>query len=133
MGENDSRSTRKSSTIANTQTVGQLFENQARIYLENHGLTFVTKNFRCSLGEIDLIMKDLDYLVFIEVRFRKNFYYGDSIETISTSKQHRLIRTALFYLQKNKLMDKVNCRFDVLGMNNEKEFVWVKNAFEVHY
>lgn len=102
-------------------------------YLSAQGLKLITRNYRVSCGEIDLIMWDNDYLVFIEVRFRQDTDYGSGIETITKSKQNRIIKAALFYLQQEKLLDKVLCRFDVIGMGAAEKIEWIKNAFEVTY
>jgi len=113
--------------------IGQIAETTASDYLQKKKLQLITKNYRCQHGEIDLIMKDKDHTVFVEVRFRQCSQYGDSIETISPSKQSRLIRTAYHYLQRHNLIDKVNCRFDVLGLNKEEKIIWIRSAFEVEY
>ncbi|OGO95863.1 MAG: YraN family protein [Coxiella sp. RIFCSPHIGHO2_12_FULL_44_14] len=114
-------------------TTGGWAESYACEYLQKQGLSCVMKNFRCPQGEIDLIMQESQYFVFVEVRFRKHPRFGDGIETISYSKQRRLISTALQFLQQRDLIDKVNGRFDVLGITAEKNIVWIKNAFEVQY
>lgn len=113
--------------------IGQASESIASAYLQNQGLKLIEKNFHCAQGEIDLIMEDKDYLVFVEVRFRKHRDYGNSIETISRSKQNRLTRTAQHYLQQHGLMYKTNCRFDVLGLNAQEKITWIKNVFDVEY
>jgi putative endonuclease len=113
--------------------IGQISEKTASAYLQKQGLKLIEKNFRCAQGEIDLIMKDKNYLVFVEVRFRKHRDYGNSIETISHNKQIHLIRTAQYYLQQHSLMYKANCRFDVLGLNREEKITWIKNVFDVEY
>ena len=56
-------------------------------------------------------------LVFIEVRYRKNDFYGAAIETINYNKQRKIINTAKMYLQENSIYDKFICRFDVIGVN----------------
>lgn len=119
----------KETTVAR----GSRAENDACAFLVAQGLEFQTKNFRCPLGEIDLIMRDGEYLIFVEVRFRHDPDFGTSIETISKNKCQRIIRTALYYLQQEKLLDKVFCRFDVVGMDAENNLLWIKNAFEVEY
>lgn len=101
--------------------IGQIAEAAASDYLQKKGLQLIEKNFRCPQGEIDLIMKDKEYLVFVEVRFRQRQHYGNSIETISPTKKSCLIRAATHYLLQHNLVDKVNCRFDVLGLNTEKK------------
>ncbi len=115
------------------QRKGQITERQAQSYLEDHGLVFVERNYRAKCGEIDLIMKDKAHLVFIEVRYRCNPNFGSSVETIRPSKQNRIIRTAQHYLQKYDLMDQVDCRLDVIGIDANHRIIWIKDAFQVQY
>lgn len=110
------------------QDIGFQFEEKARRFLEQNGLNFIEKNFRCENGEIDLIMQEKDYIVFVEVRSRNN--YIEALESISSAKQNRVIRAAKFFLLTNDLFDKVDCRFDVIAMD-ETETHWIKNAFNV--
>jgi len=116
-----------------TTTIGASAERSAEISLKQHGLTLVARNFRCKFGEIDLIMRDNKYLVFIEVRYRAKSMQGSGLESITRTKQLRLTRTALFYLQQNQLMDKIPCRFDAIGMDKQGNSSWIKNAFSVQY
>lgn len=118
---------------SSTQQIGFAAEKNACRYLESQGLTFITNNFRCDFGEIDLIMQDHETLVFIEVRFRKHKDFGHGIETLSASKKQRLIKTAFVYLQQHHLIDKVPCRFDVLGADDQQQYIWIRNAFDVEY
>lgn len=120
----------------NNQRRGQLSEQYAQQYLEQHGLTLVEKNYHFELGshirgEIDLIMRDKDYLVFVEVRFRLKDTFGNSLETINRKKQRTLIRAASYYLTENNLYDKVACRFDCIGINQQQEIIWIIDAFQV--
>ncbi len=108
---------------------GQAAELDACAYLQNHGLTLIESNFRCPCGEIDLIMRDGDEVVFVEVRLRRQEYLGSAIESVTPSKQRKLIRTATLYLQKKQWLDRVNCRFDVIGIDEQNQFDWIKNAF----
>lgn len=119
--------------ISFTQRKGQRAENKARHFLETQGLTFIEKNYACRLGEIDLIMRDEDALVFIEVRSRRSTDYGNSFETVGPDKQKRIFRTAQHYLQKRNLYDQVDCRFDVVGFDNDSKIAWIKDAFQVQY
>ncbi len=112
-------------------TIGSQKEMQAERYLSQQGLLLAERNFRCRLGEIDLIMHDQDYLVFVEVRFRSNAHYGRAAETIDKHKQEKLQRAAQYYLQERHLTDTQACRFDTLciqGAGATQEFEWVKNA-----
>lgn len=109
--------------------LGQNAETQARLFLEKNGLRLLEKNYRCPGGEIDLIMQDENFHIFIEVRMRKNLEHGNSSESVTRAKQKRVIRSALHFLQKNRLIDRVDCRFDVLTIDDGK-MNWIKNAFE---
>lgn len=119
---------------SNTQAAGKLAEQAAAIYLENHGLQKVEENFRCKLGELDLIMQDARCMVFVEVRFRKSDRYGSAASTVTVAKQNKLRKTAQFYLKARNLQNAA-VRFDVIGMKpGEKDssvyqYRWIKNAF----
>jgi putative endonuclease len=78
-------------------------------------------------------MKHREALVFVEVRTRKNPDYASAVESITPSKQGKLIKTALYYLQQHDLMDKIDCRFDVIGQDQGQKFYWIQNALEVQY
>lgn len=106
-------------------------ESLARSYLLKQGLTFVAHNFRSRLGEIDLIMRDKETLVFIEVRARTSNAYGGALSSVTISKQRKLVKTALYYLLKHNLHDKLPTRFDVVSLDGaQQQITWVKNAFD---
>ena len=114
-----------------SRELGFAAEQKACEFLLAKGLRLVTSNYRCRLGEIDLIMRDGPCLVFVEVRARKTVAYGGAVASITYSKQQKLIKTALLYLQVNKLMDKQPLRFDVLSLEGVPARVsWIQNAFE---
>ncbi len=110
------------------QLIGAKAEDDAFTFLQEHGLTPVTRNFRCRFGEIDLIMYEGNTLVFIEVRKRKNCLYGGATTSITSIKQQKIIKTAYFYLQRYKALPA--CRFDVVAWNGA-ECQWLKNTIEV--
>lgn len=111
---------------------GSQAEQAACAYLEARGLRLVTRNYRCPLGEIDLIMEDGDILVFVEVRSRRHRRFGDPLETVGRRKQRRISLTASWYLQGH--VDKRACRFDVVALDGPMQRIrWVKNAFMAHY
>lgn len=117
----------------NSKGIGNNAEQEACRFLESKGFILLEKNYTCRVGEIDLIMQDLDDIVFVEVRFRKHDRYGLAIETIDGVKQRKLLRTANYFLQQNRWIDKRNCRFDVIAIQG-CELEWIKNAFEeCHY
>lgn len=110
-----------------TSTVqGQLAEAQACAYLQARGLLVLARNYRWRGGEIDLICRDADYLVFVEVRFRRCEDFGGALSSIDTRKQQRLIRTAQYYLMQQAVDHPV--RFDVVALNTET-IHWIKDAF----
>lgn len=113
---------------------GRAGEALARRYLEQQGLILVERNFRCRRGELDLIMRDGDQLVFVEVRSRRNRGFGTAAETITKTKQNSLIRAAMYYLQLRRWRS-ISCRFDVIAITldpNKNIVEWIKNAFQAY-
>lgn len=109
-------------------------EQQAQAYLVTQGLKWVTSNYQCRFGEIDLIMRDGNYLVFVEVRARSSSVFGGAVASITLSKQEKILKTASHYMLINKLMDKLPARFDVLSLEGEALAVhWIKNAFGLDF
>lgn len=126
------------STSLTTKKVGQLYETLAQQYLIDNGLHFIDKNFHNRGGEIDLIMKDHDIFVFVEVKYRQQSHFGGAINAIPYSKQQKIRQCAKFYLQHAKLNEyNTACRFDVVALQgsvaslqHEKlNITWLKNAF----
>ena len=116
----------------NTSQRGQLAEQNACEFLQSRGLQVVTRNYRCQFGEIDLIMRQHLEFIFVEVRLRNNKWHADALESVDACKQGKIIRTASHFLQSSKLTDKVNCRFDVIGISypSAKPAVeWITDAF----
>ena len=118
---------------ADTRTVGSNAEQLADKFLKRQGLATVTRNFRCRLGEIDLIARDGDAIVFVEVRYRASNRFSRAGQTVDIHKQRKLIRTAaLFTAMRPKY---ANCvmRFDVVAIDadehGKKSIDWIKDAF----
>lgn len=109
------------------QVEGQAGEDAALAYLQEQGLRLVMRNFRCKVGEIDLIMQDRSSLVFVEVRKRASSAYGGAAASITPAKQRRLLRAAQVYLLRYRTQPA--CRFDVIAIERER-IVWLKNAIE---
>ncbi|MCW4151652.1 YraN family protein [Halomonas sp. 18H] len=110
---------------------GAHIERLAADWLVAQGLELVATNQHAKGGELDIIMRDGQTLVFVEVRHRASARHGHPLETITTTKQRRLIKAARFYLQRNGLS--CACRFDVLAVSGrppELDFDWVAGAFE---
>jgi putative endonuclease len=109
-------------------------ESLAVDYLKEHGYKIIERNYRTKIGEIDIIAKDRDTIVFIEVKARKSKAYNPK-EAITKSKKRKISMTALYYLKATRQIN-VRARFDVvsIGFENKTETVEiVKNAFELAY
>lgn len=122
-------------SCVNSKQTGRQFEGQACEYLGGQGLTIIATNYIAPLlGEIDLIAKDGKTLVFVEVKARKRSQFGLAIETITPSKQRKIIRTAHHFLQQYPEYADLDCRFDVIGFDifeKTTQITWIKHAFLV--
>lgn len=116
-------------TADSSKSVGDEKERLARSYLERQGLRLITSNYRCRRGEIDLVMRDGDQLVFVEVRYRASNRFGTPAETVGPRKQHRLAAAAGHYLQHQTMS--MPCRFDVLAIGAGDRIDWIRDAFHV--
>jgi putative endonuclease len=111
---------------------GGRFEQLALHWLEMQGLRLVHPNYRCKLGEIDLVMSDGEVLVFVEVRFRGVNSQVPACETVDFRKQQKLLRTARHFLLCHAALAAQPCRFDVLGISDcsaRPHYEWIRNAF----
>lgn len=117
------------------QLAGTEQEAYAEDFLRKQGLSLICKNYRCKLGEIDLIMQDGEVLVFVEVRLRSNVAYGSGAETVTLRKQRKTINTALIYLQRHPHLAKRTCRFDVISSQGKSsgqgQLTWIKDAYQL--
>ncbi len=119
-------------TRLNQRNIGSSYEILARRYLEHNGLVFVAANVMLRCGEIDLIMRDKETWVFVEVRFRRNASFGDAAASITYIKKQRLLQTAAVWLaQQGASFDTSSCRFDVFAITGDKQ-EWFTNAFSLH-
>lgn len=84
----------------NRRKIGQKHEELAAKYLEEKGYEILERNYRIRTGEIDLIARDDRYLVFVEVKYRKNLQMGDPLEAVDSRKQQQIYRTARYYLHR---------------------------------
>lgn len=117
-----------------TQESGRIAEDEAMDYMIKQGVKLVARNYNCRFGEIDLIMRDKECLVFVEVRNRKNTSFGGGIASITLAKREKIMKTASHYLICNKLYDKIPFRFDVVSIDGAKRVItWLKNAFGADY
>ncbi len=113
---------------ANRRKIGSQYETLAADYLTGKNAAILERNFRCRQGEIDLILRDGDYLVFAEVKYRKTASMGLPEEAVHERKQQRIRRAAEYYLYKHRYGEDTPCRFDVISILGS-EVTWIKNAF----
>ena len=111
---------------------GKEGEKIAAAFLKKNGYRIMEINFRCPIGEIDIVAKEKDDLVFVEVKTRKSIELGYPEQAVGIRKQKKMSQLALWYLQKRKVAD-TNARFDVVAVtlipeNNEVKLI--KNAFD---
>ncbi|MCP5345552.1 MAG: YraN family protein [Pseudomonadales bacterium] len=117
------------------RSAGSRAEKLAARYLSARGLRTLTLNYHCRQGEIDLIAKDGEFLVFVEVRMRHSDRHGTAVETVTRSKQMRIIHCARHYLMNSPQFSDTPCRFDVVGVVPADNwcgyrFHWLKDAFQ---
>ena len=100
---------------------GARAERRADNFLREQGLHFVARNYRCKGGEIDLIMKDGEQWVFIEVKFRENADFGDAAEYFNRPKQKRVRHAIQHYMITHHLNPEMSaCRIDLIAINGDK-------------
>ena len=114
--------------MQNNRKVGDTQEARAALELEKHGYKILQKNFRCRIGEIDVVALHRGYLVFVEVKYRKNKSAGYAAEAVTRKKQQVISRVADYYICTH--CSKIpSCRFDVVAVDGEKITIY-ENAFE---
>ncbi len=115
------------------RAVGDDAEKRALRFLVAHGLRPITRNYRCRLGEIDLIMQDGNCLVFIEVRYRRKNPYANAALSVDRRKQQKLLRAAAMYVSGKRFRNPPKMRFDIIGIDRDEcsglQVSWLKDAF----
>lgn len=111
-------------------TLGAVYEQLAEQYLQQQGLITVERNFSCKLGELDLVMRQGNQLIFVEVKYRASDAYGGASAAISHRQQQKLLRTAQLYLQRSRHQGP--CRFDVLTISGAEpyQYNWMQSAIQ---
>ncbi|KTD99233.1 MULTISPECIES: YraN family protein [unclassified Pseudoalteromonas] len=114
----------------NSREKGQYYELQAQKYLVSQGLKPIERNYYCPFGELDIIMKEGNTLVFVEVKFRKNNARGGANYALSAQKQARLKRSIYHYLAAKNLTNQA-LRIDYVAITGESSptYNWLKNVF----
>ena len=117
----------------NKRDIGDRHEEFAVQVIQQAGFEIIDTNYLCKLGEIDIIARKDQDLVFIEVRYRRSDFYGGPLQSVDKKKQRRIGLAANHFLQKHKLTNKVACRFDVFAITGnlkQLKYQWVEAAFD---
>ncbi len=109
---------------------GAAAEARAEAHLSQQGLKPVARNWRCPLGELDLVMADGETLVIVEVRSRNSSRHGSALESIDAHKRRKLMRATLAFVQAHAEWQDAAIRFDVVGFEADDDGHWLKNAFD---
>lgn len=109
----------------NAFTSGLTAEQLAENYLIKHHWSILHKRFRCPLGEIDLIVQQKDWLLFVEVKKRK--ILKEALSAISEKQKSRLIQSALYYIDLNNLTNINNIQFDLIAVNQQNQIIHIQN------
>ena len=116
-----------------TTVIGRQGEDIAVEWLTSHSYTVIARNYRRPFGEVDIIARQGECLVFVEVKTRSSGQYGSPFDAVTVKKQQQLSRIANDYLARNRLLDTL-CRFDVVSVVLEKNQApmveVIVNAFE---
>ena len=107
-------------TIAR-QDLGKSGEDLASAEIETRGYAVIERRYRTRYGEIDIIARDDETLVFIEVRRKSRDHCGPAVESVGPEKQRRIIRMAIDYLARNDLYDRCPVRFDVVAIDDRPD------------
>lgn len=112
----------------NTKILGASGEQQAAEFLKEKGYKILETNFSNKIGEIDIIAKNKEFVVFVEVKARSTKAFGLPSEAVNFHKQQKIHQVALSYLKSKKILEKVQCRFDVVEVLGD-EIRHIENAF----
>ena len=115
----------------NTRTTGTHYEQEAGRFLETKGYRILQYNYRCRFSEIDIVAEDGEYLVFCEVKYRRESSFLDTLEAVDIKKQRQICKAALFYIREHR-REEWACRFDVIAIcgGRDPKVLLIQNAFD---
>ncbi len=112
----------------NTRNIGGIYEEKSVNYLKQNGFQIISQNYRCKVGEIDIIAIKENILRFIEVKYRKNDLYGTPMEAVHQKKQKKIMKAASCFLIENQQFQNMQCSFDVMSVTDNK-IEYIFNCF----
>lgn len=110
------------------QQIGRAAEDAAVAFLISRGVAILARNFRCRMGELDVIAREADTLIIVEVRMRASNRFGGAAASVNYRKQAKLQRAAALFLQQRKDLARLHVRFDVVALS-PAGIEWIKHAF----
>ncbi|HUR40665.1 MAG TPA: YraN family protein [Verrucomicrobiae bacterium] len=110
---------------------GAAAEDRALSFLQAQGLKLIARNWRCKLGELDLVLADADTVVIAEVRSRRRSDYGSAAETVDWRKQAKLVRATRVLLAARPELAERPLRFDLVTLDGDGAVEWLREAFDV--
>lgn len=113
----------------NKRKIGAEQEERACQYLMKQGVRIMERNFRCRQGEIDIIGYEKEYLVFFEVKYRKDDSKGNASEAVGFRKQRKICRVSDYYRMIHGSPLDTQVRFDVIAIDGDR-IEWIRNAFD---
>jgi len=122
-------------TVTSSRDQGQKIERFAGLYLFARGAEPLRYNYHCAMGEMDIIARQNNWLLFVEVRYRKSLDYGGPLASIDWRKQQRLIKIAQYFLNAHSWTQNLSPRLDVIAVSGSipnLQFEWLTNAIEVN-
>ncbi len=115
--------------MINKRDIGKNYESIAADYLRKKNFVILDMNFQTRSAEIDIVARDKEYLVFVEVKYRKDLSHGDPLEAVTRTKQQRIRRASLFYMKVNGYNPEItSIRYDVIGIRGG-EITHIEAAF----
>ena len=116
------------------KSLGEDYERQAIHWLKDNGMRLLVRNFSGKTGEIDIIARDGEHLIFLEVRARSNRAFDTAAGSVDRRKQQRIVRTAQLFLQRHPELAGLPCRFDVIAFEPRQsgsglDIRWIPGAF----
>lgn len=112
----------------NRRSIGTEYEKAAGAWLTDQGYLILEYNYRCRRAEIDIVAREGRYLVFVEVKYRKNRKEGSAAEAVDERKKRRIRMGAVFYLKEKSCPLSAPVRFDVVSIDEGKIRLF-RNAF----
>jgi putative endonuclease len=112
---------------------GDAFELRALAQLERAGLALLKRNYTTRLGELDLVMRDGETVVFVEVRYRRSTRFGGAAVSVTAAKRTKLVHAASLFLAAHPQYANLECRFDVVAFEGSPQAprgVWHRAAFD---